>query len=119
MNKRKKKKQLKKCFCPLADEFGLLTMTQEEILDFRKEMRQYSLRHFSYKHYKDKEKARKRALQHPTIYAPVGKQYADEMIQMAKLVRGYDIKPIIVEQNISQLTLEPFAPQKNALALCK
>lgn len=70
MNKRKAKKQLKKCFCPLVDNFGCLSMTDEELKAFEKNVKKYSLQHFSYKHYKDKENALKRAAQHPTIYAP-------------------------------------------------
>lgn len=99
MNKRKAKKRLKKCFCPLVDNFGCLSMSDEEREAFEKSVKKYSLQHFSYKHYKDKETALKRAAQHPTIYAPSG-----AAIQKVKeSSRSAEISSVVIFQNIEQL----------------
>ena len=111
MNKRKAKKRLKKCFTPLVDEFGMVTMSDEERKVFRKSIQTYSLRHFSYKHYKDKEKAFKKAVEHPAIYTPLGRgknffldrEYGqDYIINISRFSRA-KIDTVIVFQNMEQL----------------
>ena len=103
-NKRKHKKRLKKCFNPIVDELGILTMSEEERVAFYKNVQKYSLRCFSYKRYKDKEKARKKAMEHPTIYAPSGKAIEKHLLEMSKTIRGYgEPKSVIVFQNLNQL----------------
>jgi len=101
MNKRKAKKQYKKCFIPLIDNFGCLSMSDEELERFNKGIKKYSLQHFSYKYYKDREAALKKATQHPTIYASSG-----AAIQKTRENKNAGISRVIVFQNIEQLKKE-------------
>ena len=98
MNKRKAKKKFKKCFTPLIDNFGCLSMSDIELKMFNKAIKRYCLQHFSYKHYKDKEDALKRALQHQTIHAPTG-----PAIQWMRDNKKIGFTSVIVFQNEDQL----------------
>lgn len=116
MNKRKAKKQRGKCFYPLVDGLNLLTYSEEEREEFNKELNRYAVKHFSYKHYKDKDAALKKIMQHPTIYPPASRKQEE----FNKTIKGRNIQPIIVMQSLDQLKdVEPINPQKNALIVAK
>ena len=105
-NKRKYKKRMQKYFIPIADEFNVLTMTEEEKKDWYKQLDEYGRRNFHYKHYRDKDDVLRRAMSHPTIYAPVGathRSYIQELHNLCVSPRKHSIGTQIVFQNINQL----------------
>ena len=56
MNKRQLKKYRNKVIYPLIDEMNLLTLNQDELKEAIEGFERYCMRHYHYKHYKDREK---------------------------------------------------------------
>jgi len=90
MNKRQIKKKRKKVVCPLVDELGILTLNAEEYRKAITDYQNYVLRHFSYYHYRDKQKLYRK----PCIFVyPVGEACRSYMDELMKRTRRYPVKP--------------------------
>lgn len=101
MNKRQRKKKEKKYLPIIADEFNLLTMTDEErekaFADYEKFREKYAYR----KRYKDLKKGKRLR-----YYYPIGKKYAESLTELNNITRSGESKPITVTQSLDDLKKE-------------
>jgi len=97
MNKRQAKKKRKKYLPVIADEFNLITMTNEEkesaIADYMKFVEKYAYR----KHYRD--------LKGKCLYYsyPSSKAMAETFRKLASVARKTNSKPIMVTQSLDDV----------------
>jgi len=97
MNKRQLKKKQKKYLPIIADEYNLLTMTEEERQQAYKECDEYRKKYGYRKKYKDLKG------NYLNYYYPVGKEHQERMSRIISTLRSKPIKFMIVEQKFKDL----------------
>ena len=86
MNKRQKKKAMKKISYPLVDEMSLLTLSPKEYDDAMNDFKSFLWNNCRYYHYKNRHKSRVA----PFSYCfPVGKSYHKHFEEILKTARSY------------------------------
>ncbi len=86
MNKRQRKKKLKKCFYPLIDEFNLMTLNGEELKRAYKDYQNFCLKNYSYFHYRHKEMVKNKALSRKPFYRfSIGVEFSEHIKYISNL----------------------------------
>lgn len=98
MNKRQKKKKLKKTLPLIADEYPLMTMTESERDSALKQSEKYRLKYGYRKKYSNLKK--EKFLHY--MYS-IGKEYSEWLTRVHDVSRRRKGKPIVVQQTIEQL----------------
>lgn len=106
MNKRQRKKREKKYLPVIADEFNLMTMTQEELKQAMKDYLKFREKYAFCKHYRDLKNAKKNHKFYIQYFYPTGKQFNDYMQKVASISCSRRGKPIIVKQSVEDFSVK-------------
>lgn len=97
MNKRQAKKASRKVVIPFADEMNLLTLNDEEYKKAMKDYDEYVQKRCRFKHYRDKEKLRRKQ-----YFFPVGTCFAKVAENMFRTARTFGGGPVFVHQRYAK-----------------